>query len=274
MKLVTFSEIESFKNSLETYLLNNEALNSILIGALLQANDATILSLGTCYQGSLLEIAWMLTHDKVLILTEGTNKSIQLLADHFLKQYQDIYRIRGSTYSVDTFLRLTGLGVSKSMTQNVYQLDKMVLQNQSSGKLMKAELSDITYLQSWVEEYIAEAKLDYVDPVLLLKKLIGEERLYLWESKGTILSIAACTGPTFTGMRIILVFTPQNYRGKGYASSCVATLGNHLLEQGYRKCFIFADQENHTANSIYKKIGFDLMGSYKGCTLVRDTEVS
>lgn len=62
---------------------------------------------------------------------------------------------------------------------------------------------------------------------------------------------------------------PQNCRGKGYASSCLAALSNHLLEQGYRKCFLFADQANHTANSIYKKIGFDLIGSYKECTLAR-----
>jgi predicted GNAT family acetyltransferase len=267
IKLETFSEIDPFKKGLETYLLKNEALNSILIGTLLQAKDSTILSLGTCYQGFHLETAWMLTHDKVLILTEGTERSLQLLADHFSKQCQDIYRIRGATSSVNTFLRLTSLGIRKSMTQNIYQLDKMILQNQSLGLLKKAELSDITYLQSWIKEYIVEAKLDCADPILLLKKLIGEERLYLWESNGTILSMAACTAPTFTGIRINLVFTPKNYRGKGYASSCTAALGSHLLENGYKKCFIFTDQENHTANSIYKKIGFTLMGSYKECTL-------
>jgi uncharacterized protein len=267
MKLVIFSQIESFKNSLETYLLNNEALNSILIGALLQANDATILSLGSCYQGSRLEIAWMLTHDKVLMLTEGTDKPLHLLADHFLKHPQDIYRIRGSLNSVDTFLRLTALRVRKSMTQNVYQLDKMVLHNQNRGQLRKAKLSDIACLQLWVEEFIAEAKLNHVDSNLLLKKLIEEERLYLLENNGTILSMAAYSGPTFTGMRINLVFTPKHYRKKGYASFCVAELGNHILKQGYRKCFIFADQENHAANSIYKKIGFDFMGSYKECAL-------
>ncbi|MFA6916485.1 MAG: GNAT family N-acetyltransferase [Parachlamydiales bacterium] len=274
MELVTFSEIEPFKKNLEPFLLNSEALNSILIGTLLQANEAAILSLGTCCQGSKLEIAWMLTHDKVLMLTEGSEKALHLLADHFSKQPQDIYRIRGAAYSVDTFIRLSRLGNCKSMMQNVYQLDKKVLQNQTPGQLRKAELSDTTYLQSWVEKYITEAKLDPVDPNGLLKTLIGKERLYLWENNKIILSMAACAGPTFTGIRINLVFTPQDYRGKGYASSCVAELANHLLEHGYSKCFIFADQENHTANTIYKKMGFALMGSYMDCKIAKDTEAS
>ncbi len=274
IKLVTFTELERFKNYLEASLRKNEALNSILIGVLLQAKESTILSLGTCCQDSKLEIAWMLTHDKVLMLTEGSEKAIHLLADHFSKQHHNILRIRGAAYSVDTFIRLSRLGVCKSMMQNVYELDKMILQNRSPGQLRKAELSDITCLQPWIEKYIAEAKLDYVDPNVLLLNLIGKERLYLWENNKTILSMAASAGPTFTGIRINLVFTPQAYRGKGYATSCVAALVNYLLQHGYSKCFLFADQENRTANSIYKKMGFTLMGSYLDCTVAKDTEAS
>lgn len=274
MGLVTFSEIELFKKNVEPFLLNNEALNSILIGMLLQANETTILNLGICCQESRLEIAWMLTHDKVLILTEASEKALYLLTDHFSKQSHNISRIRGAANSVDTFVKLSRLGNYKSMMQNAYQLDKMVSQNQTPGHLRKAELSDIACLQPWVEKYITEAKLDPVDPNGLLKTLIRKERLYLWENNKTILSMAAYTGPTFTGIRINLVFTPQDYRGKGYASSCVAALANHLLKHGYRKCFIFADQENPTANSIYTKMGFALMGSYMDCQVAKDTEAS
>lgn len=268
IELITFSAVEQCKNQLKSFLQSNEALNSILIGALLQANNAAILSLGACYRMSLLEIAWMLTHEKVLMLTEGTEKTLHSLADHFSKQSLDIYRIRGSAFSVDTFIRLSCLIAFKSMIQNVYQLDKIILQKQSLGLLRKAELTDITCLVPWIEQYITEAKLDYVKPNSLLKNLIEKERLYLWENNKTIVSMAACSGPTYRGIRINLVFTSPHYRGNGYASSCVAALGNHLLEHGYDKCFIFADKENHTANSIYKKIGFTLVGSYKDCTLV------
>jgi uncharacterized protein len=154
------------------------------------------------------------------------------------------------------------------MKENVYELTHITLNYTGQAQLRKGRLSDISFLESWIRAYIAEAKLDKVDPAYLLKKLIEEDRLYLWEMGGKILSMAACSGKTFNGIRINLVFTPKELRNKGHASSCVAALADHLLKNGYRKCFLFADQDNPIANSIDTKMGFQLVGEYKECDLM------
>ena len=52
------------------------------------------------------------------------------------------------------------------------------------------------------------------------------------------------------------MYTPPEYRRKGYASSCVAALSKTLLDKGYQYCFLFTDLANPTSNSIYQKIGY------------------
>jgi predicted GNAT family acetyltransferase len=52
------------------------------------------------------------------------------------------------------------------------------------------------------------------------------------------------------------VYTPPYFRGKGYASSCVAALSRLILERGFTKCVLYTDLANPTSNSIYQKIGY------------------
>jgi predicted GNAT family acetyltransferase len=70
-------------------------------------------------------------------------------------------------------------------------------------------------------------------------------------------SLAAFCGPTPNGMRIGPVYTPPQYRGKGYASANVAALSQRLLDSGRKFCYLFTDLANPTSNKIYQKIGYE-----------------
>jgi uncharacterized protein len=58
------------------------------------------------------------------------------------------------------------------------------------------------------------------------------------------------------------VYTPPYFRGKGYASSCVVGLSDHMLESGYKSCSLFTDLNNPVSNSIYMKIGYKPICDY------------
>ncbi len=91
---------------------------------------------------------------------------------------------------------------------------------------------------------------------LAARRLDGEaEGTYLWED-GAPVSMASHSGPTPNGIRIGRVYTPPDYRGKGYARACVAALSRLLLDSGYRYCFLFADLSNPTADRLYQSIGY------------------
>lgn len=255
-----FKDIETFKTTLRPYLEKNEAMNNLFIATLLSMQDAT-----NC-QFSLIDgdLAWLLKADHTLLLTEGTQRGVEVLLEHFSKHRLTVSRVRGPAQCAEVFVekwqKLTNATVCSSMTQNIYQLDTISYQSKCSGSLRQAVLSEIPFLQKWLENYIEDAKLEPIDSQTYLAKLINEGHLFVWENQ-TLLSMAACSGLTYKGIRINLVYTPSELRGKGCATSCVVALVRHLLECGYQKCFLFADQTNLIANSIYKKIGFTMVGN-------------
>lgn len=79
----------------------------------------------------------------------------------------------------------------------------------------------------------------------------------LWVDGGEVVSLAAYGGPTPNGIRIGPVYTPPGLRGRGYATSLVATLSEELLAGGRRFCFLYTDLANPTSNRIYARIGYE-----------------
>ena len=59
-------------------------------------------------------------------------------------------------------------------------------------------------------------------------------------------------------MAINSVYTPKEYRQKGYATAVVAELSRTILNSGKKFCTLFTDLANPTSNSIYQKIGYKI----------------
>ena len=92
------------------------------------------------------------------------------------------------------------------------------------------------------------------------QKLLAQE-LYLWIDKEPV-SMAGKSRPTPNGITINLGYTPPELRGRGYASSCVASLSQLQLDSGKQFCTLFTDLSNPTSNSIYQKMGYKPICDY------------
>ncbi len=57
------------------------------------------------------------------------------------------------------------------------------------------------------------------------------------------------------------VYTPPDRRGRGYATSLVASLSQCLLDQGRPGCTLYTNLANPTSNAIYERIGYRRVGS-------------
>ena len=131
----------------------------------------------------------------------------------------------------------------------------------SPGEMRLAHIGDHSLMARWIvglSEAIGE-------PVSLesakrrAEKLIKDQELYVWDNGGPV-SIAGVSRPMRNGTTIGLVYTPPEYRGKGYATSCVLSLTKKLLSDGYSFCSLYTDLANPTSNSIYTKIGYVPIG--------------
>jgi predicted GNAT family acetyltransferase len=66
--------------------------------------------------------------------------------------------------------------------------------------------------------------------------------------------------PTPSGIRVGPVYTPPDRRRRGYGAAVTAELTRRELAVGRRYCFLYTDEANPTSNSVYRRIGYRVVG--------------
>jgi uncharacterized protein len=166
----------------------------------------------------------------------------------------------GDRQIADPFAQLwcshSGRSVSDSMAQRIYTLTDLIKPQPARGCFRPATVDDADTAAAWAAAFNAEA-VGEPPSANLRERTIDRIRsgyLFLWDDDGPV-SMAASTRPTAGGISIGAVYTPPEHRGRGYATSCVASLCEQLLLT-CEFCVLYTDLSNPTSNAIYKAIGF------------------
>ncbi len=131
----------------------------------------------------------------------------------------------------------------------------------SPGKLRIARPDDHSLMTRWTVAYTEEIGKpgSFEGAKSWADQLIKDQQLYIWDHGGPV-SIAGVFRQTKNGAVIAGVYTPSEYRNKGYATSCVLLLTKKLLSERYSFCCLHTDLANPTSNNIYTKIGYVPIG--------------
>jgi len=151
----------------------------------------------------------------------------------------------------------TGEAWQIQMEQMIYRLDAVNDVPLSPGELIPAQEEHLDLLVDWFVGF-SEVTPERQTPEQARERAQGrvaEQSLYLWQDEQPV-SMALHSRHTERGINVGGVYTPPEFRRRGYATSCVASLSRLLLEQGYRFCTLYTDLANPTSNSIYQKIGY------------------
>ncbi len=127
-----------------------------------------------------------------------------------------------------------------------------------SGGFRKANENDMYYLPYWYADFIPACHLgdyDLQGGMENAKRAIESGTAYIWED-GVPVSLAASVRRTSDCIFIGSVYTPPNFRGKGYSTACVWNLTQSLLDEGFDCCALYADCANPYSNKVYQKIGY------------------
>lgn len=154
---------------------------------------------------------------------------------------------------------LRGGHAQLKMRQRLHVLRDVAAIPNAKGALRQAALSDLDLLSQWQGAFNNEALGETLDPELrdALARRVDNGEMFLWEDAGGgPLSMAASARPTPGGVAINSVYTPPEWRGRGYATTCVAALSQHLLQGGKAFCVLYTDLANPTSNAIYARIGY------------------
>lgn len=116
----------------------------------------------------------------------------------------------------------------------------------------------------WMIEFQMEkltSEMDYEAALSRSEKLIKEGKIFFYEdNEKQIVTMAAAARKLVRGTAITYVYTPEEFRGKGYAAANIYYLSKELLEQGNEYCTLFIDKKNPLSNRAYEKVGYQVIG--------------
>lgn len=147
------------------------------------------------------------------------------------------------------------------MNQRIYELEKVNPDIKQFGVVRLLNDRDMYFFPYWLEAFIVAVSYGKTEMSIpqneeMYRYRLSTKKLYVLEVDGVPVSMAGYTREMKSAIGIGFVYTPPYYRGKGYASSCVARISQMALDKGYRRCVLYTDLLNPTSNSIYQKIGY------------------
>jgi predicted GNAT family acetyltransferase len=268
MKLISHDSAATLLGVARDALLSNEPANTLMLGILLRleknpkhyGDDMPYLATVSAPDGGLAVATMTPPHKLIVYARDIDDESLRLIANDLRTSGRHVPGVLGPERVALGFARqweATGGHFEVAMRTRVYVLRNVSATPPAPGRLVHATEEHRPLALQLATSFIREALGDHAvdDPQRVVSGALATRSLYLW-ADGEPVSMAARTRPTPNGTSISLVYTPQRYRNRGYATSCVAGLCRAVLESGKRFCSLFADLMNPVSNSIYRRIGF------------------
>ncbi|WP_053218018.1 GNAT family N-acetyltransferase [Virgibacillus senegalensis] len=275
MEVLQIEDPTVFYQQAASLLLEKEACNNLGLGILNRLiKNGRVQKSAPPYLGMVKEAGkpvyvFLQTPPHNLILPDIETSStdvVERIAKHLYQQGIQIPGVVGPVEEVQVFAekweRLTGNESRKEMEQLIYRLDEVVATGEVSGHLLTASEEDDELIKGWLIGYAREAKvsMDEERAAEMARDFIDSGSVYLWMVNDRPVSMANQSRKTENGVTVNAVYTPDDYKRNGYATALVAALSQKLLDEGNLFCSLYTDQENPTSNSIYKKIGYRVVG--------------
>ncbi|MFD1674509.1 GNAT family N-acetyltransferase [Alicyclobacillus fodiniaquatilis] len=166
----------------------------------------------------------------------------------------------------DVWRNQTGILHNPGMHMRLYELRNVHQPDSIHGHMRLANADEEELVARWHMEMAQEAMdspMSETEARLGAQSKIAAGRVFLWEADGEAVSMACKTRPTKRGIVLNGVYTPPQYRKRGYATACVAAVSARMLDEGYEFCSLFTDLTNPTSNRIYMNIGYHPVRDYR-----------
>jgi hypothetical protein len=268
MRLATYTTAAEFLEAVGPTLAEHEAEHHLVLGVAEAAatdrapNDN--LFLASVHDVDGLALAALMTHGYPLLLASDradVTSASALLWDALADQQRPPRFVIGTVGQVEDavgqWMRASGGGATVAMRQRSYKLASLDGLPGTSGRLRVATSDDLDLVAEWISHFESEAlaNIGARSTKASAARRIAAGEIHLWCDPEPR-TMAASARPTNRAIAVNGVYTPREWRRRGYATACVAALSELLLRRGFELCVLYTDLSNPTSNSIYTRIGY------------------
>ena len=139
------------------------------------------------------------------------------------------------------------------------RLEKLAEYKKAPGFVRFLTEKDLSFIPQWEQAFCIDCNLpEYsaVDNQKRVRERLGRNSHFIWEDGVPVAQ--AAFGRETEGIAVVnWVYTPTQYRGRGYATSVVAEVTKAILARGKQYACLFADAANPASCAVYHKLGYE-----------------
>jgi len=195
-------------------------------------------------------------------------EALDSLAEALLSTSWQLPGVNGEAVASDAFAKIwrekSSQEVRLLINLRAYELRKVEKIAYPCGGMRVAELEEAQKAADLLRAMQEELKLQATYSATLEGALnsICLKRTFFWVVEGEVVSITIAVRPQIKGICISGVYTPPEFRRKGYARALVAEVSKEMLSRGYKLTNLFTDLANPTSNKIYQEVGYKPVCDY------------
>jgi ribosomal protein S18 acetylase RimI-like enzyme len=157
----------------------------------------------------------------------------------------------------DAWRQASGGSVAARLRSRLFRLASLVPPDPPpAGAARRAADGDYDLLVGWHEAFHRELGQTDEDPRRNVEAGLGQGWLRLWEDGGRPVATATRTAEVAGVVRVAGVYTPAQYRRRGYAGGVTAAVTRAALDGGAADVVLFTDLANPTSNALYQRLGY------------------
>ncbi len=274
MEVKEFNDARTFLNAYEAVLLEKESVSQlVLYSAYHCCQDETCVEavFGAVVEEDEVYLLFsnVIPYNMALydVKSEEILQSVLVLADYFGNNHITINGIY-ARYDIcqgfiEQYKKHMNYTFIEKMGMDIMEIKSVNEIKPAEGMHRTALPDEAKLVAEWMIEFQLEAltnEMDYEAALQKASKLIEEGKIFFYENEEQkIVTMAIAARKLVHGIAITYIYTPEEYRGKGYAASNIYYLSKALLEQGYEFCTLFIDKKNPLSNRAYEKVGYKMV---------------
>jgi predicted GNAT family acetyltransferase len=150
-----------------------------------------------------------------------------------------------------------GISFTEKIPQQIQALTGDPATTSVPGLARQATLDDFEVFCRWTEGFIAEAvPHDPIPGVEAMRASLAQGRHWFWVVDQRPVAMAAIARRTKNAATINAVYTPPDYRNRGFAGAVTAAVARVIFSEGRKTACLYTDLRNPASNRCYAKLGF------------------
>lgn len=272
LRVIRFDDPTAFAAKTTPFLLQREAEHCLLLGI-----TGVLARGGSQYTGDndlvtvedddgIKAVALRTPPHGPVLSRAASAEAISLIVDDLAGRQGAIPTVLGPAETAGTFAERwaerTGARRELAFHERVHRLTRLISPKSAPGTFRFATMDDIDRLAALVRAFNREAfgpssPQAELETTMVTVRLNGYSSGFAFWEDGDAVAMAGFGNPTPNGAMIGPVYTPPEFRNRGYATALTAALAQALFDRGRVEIYLFTDLANPASNHVYEKIGFE-----------------